>query len=212
MEILLAQATKVEQTAQQVAFFDPNYLNIQYFFNLVPTFFKWLFSISGGAFLDGTYIDKSSLENIFLFFSAILIWGIVFSLWKIRNVRKTEGAKWSDIHITALESLSKTEHNRTWAEILDRLDSFNESDWRRAILSADTMLDEMLEKMGYHGETIGERLKTVEESDFLTLDNAWEAHKVRNRIAHEGEFVLTKREARRVIDLYKEVFEEFHFI
>jgi hypothetical protein len=71
----------------------------------------------------------------------------------------------------------------------------------------------MTKKMGYHGDTLGERLNSVEKSDFLTLNLAWEAHKVRNMIAHEGSnYLLTKREAKRVIDLYRQVFEEFEFI
>ena len=99
-----------------------------------------------------------------------------------------------------------------WKEIIDRLDSFNEADWRFAIIKADTMLEEIIDRMGYHGETLGEKLKMIEESDFTTLSQAWEAHKVRNKIAHEGDFVLSKREARRVVELYRQVFEDFHLI
>ena len=142
----------------------------------------------------------------------MLIWGIIYAAWKLRRLHKEDESRRSEIHVSALEAVSKTEHNRTWTLILDRLDSFNESDWRMAIISADTMLEEMLETMGYHGETIGEKLKMIEASDFLTLDKAWEAHKIRNRIAHEGAFVLGKREARRVIALYRQVFEEFRLI
>ena len=109
-------------------------------------------------------------------------------------------------------SRENIEKNERWVRVLEGLDSFNESDWRRAILEADTILDEMTEKMQYPGETLGERLKAVDPANWKTLPQAWEAHKVRNKIAHEGDFVLTKREARRVIDLFREVFEEFEYI
>jgi hypothetical protein len=67
--------------------------------------------------------------------------------------------------------------------------------------------------MGYKGDTLSDKMRQVERSDFTYIDKAWEAHRVRNRIAHEGsDFELTEREARRVIDLYGAVFEEFHFI
>jgi ribosomal protein L14E/L6E/L27E len=63
------------------------------------------------------------------------------------------------------------------------------------------------------GDTLGERLKAVEQSDFDTIDKAWEAHKVRNKLAHEGgDFILTQREAKRIIALYKDVFDEFRMI
>ncbi len=76
------------------------------------------------------------------------------------------------------------------------------------------MLDQMLTKIGYAGVSVGEKLKNVEESDFITLQKAWEAHKVRNRIAHGGatELKLDRREADRVIDLYQQVFAEFYYI
>jgi hypothetical protein len=102
---------------------------------------------------------------------------------------------------------------KRFERILIRLDSEKESDWRLAVLEADVLLDEMVTHMGYHGDSLGERLRSIEKSDFVTLDKAWEAHAVRNRIAHEGAaFPLASREAKRVIGLYEEVFREFHFI
>lgn len=102
---------------------------------------------------------------------------------------------------------------KRFAKVLEHGNSARESDWRLAILEADVLLDEMVTGMGYHGDSLGEKLKAIEKSDFLTLDKAWEAHAVRNRIAHEGAaFVLSAREAKRVIALYEEVFKEFRYI
>jgi transposase len=67
--------------------------------------------------------------------------------------------------------------------------------------------------MPYPGETIADKLKTVEKSDFNTIENAWEAHKARNQVVHAGsDYQLTEREAKRIIDLYRSVFEEFFFV
>lgn len=102
---------------------------------------------------------------------------------------------------------------KRWERILSHASSEKESDWRLAILEADVLLDEMITNMGYRGDSLGEKLKGIEKSDFTTLDKAWEAHAVRNKIAHEGAaFSLAEREARRVIGLYEEVFREFHYI
>jgi len=85
--------------------------------------------------------------------------------------------------------------------------------WQLAIIEADIILDEMTQAMRVPGENLGERLKNIERSDFFTLDLAWEAHKVRNQIAHAGtSYTLTRREAKRIIDLYREVFHEFGYI
>ena len=100
-----------------------------------------------------------------------------------------------------------------FARVQAHANSSRESDWRLAVLEADVLLDEMVTGMGYHGDSLGEKLKAIEPSDFTTLDKAWEAHAVRNKIAHEGAaFTLTEREAKRVVGLYEEVFREFKFI
>ena len=61
--------------------------------------------------------------------------------------------------------------------------------------------------------TIGEKMKAIEKSDFLSIDLAWEAHKIRNSIAHIGSnFELNEREAKRAIALFETVFREFQII
>ncbi len=103
--------------------------------------------------------------------------------------------------------------NARWENILDGLNSQNENDWRQVIMEADIMLSQLLDNMHLPGETMGDKLKAVEKEDFTTLDNAWEAHKIRNQIAHEGaSFRLTDREAKRVVSLYMTVFEEFGIV
>jgi SH3-like domain-containing protein len=103
--------------------------------------------------------------------------------------------------------------NPRWERVLSHTISQNENDWRLAIMEADIMLGDLLETMSLPGNTIGDKLKAIEKSDFLTLDNAWEAHKVRNLIAHEGmNHKITQKEVNRVIDLYKSVFDEFKII
>ncbi|MDQ3090021.1 MAG: hypothetical protein M3Q24_02625 [bacterium] len=103
--------------------------------------------------------------------------------------------------------------NEKWIQIQNHIESKNPSEWRVAIIEADIMLDDLLKRMGYHGDTLGEKLKAVEKSDFTTLESAWEAHKVRNQIAHQGaNFQINEREARRVISLFENVFREFKII
>lgn len=109
--------------------------------------------------------------------------------------------------------LNNSGENKKWIEIEKHMASMNSSDWRMAILEADILLYEMLEQMGYDGDTIADKLKVIEPSDFNNLDSAWRAHKVRNTIAHEGaSYEMSHEQAKNTIDLYRKVFEEFYFI
>jgi hypothetical protein len=103
--------------------------------------------------------------------------------------------------------------NPKWIQIEKNMQSHNMSEWRVAILEADILLYEMLSQMGYEGNSIGEILKNVDKANFVTLDDAWKAHRIRNIIAHEGaNYELSRDEAERTIRLYKRVFDEFYFV
>ncbi|MFA5652431.1 MAG: hypothetical protein WC933_03650 [Candidatus Paceibacterota bacterium] len=111
------------------------------------------------------------------------------------------------------ESGDSVMENPKWVLITEHINSEDANKWKLAILESDIILSELLESLNLSGEGVGEKLKSVEESDFKTIESAWEAHKIRNAIAHQGsDFLLTKREAKRIIGLYESVFEEFEII
>lgn len=102
---------------------------------------------------------------------------------------------------------------KRWDAVGKHIESDNPNDWKQAILESDVMLDEILTKLGYRGESVGEKLKRAEPADFETLQDAWEAHKIRNRIAHDGSaFDLNHHEAKKTVALYRKVFEEFYYM
>lgn len=108
---------------------------------------------------------------------------------------------------------AQTVTNPRWVQIEKNMQSHNLSEWRVAILEADILLFDMLSQMGYDGTSIGEILKKVDKANFVTLDDAWKAHRIRNIIAHEGaNYELSRDEAERTIRLYKRVFDEFYFV
>lgn len=87
--------------------------------------------------------------------------------------------------------------------------SDNPNDWKLAIIEADIILEDALKQKGYPGASLGERLKSISSEQLNSLQDAWEAHKIRNRIAHDGaDFVLTKRIAQETITRYQKVFSE----
>ena len=103
--------------------------------------------------------------------------------------------------------------NKKWEKVLKYANSDDASDRRLSIIEADVMLEELLRTIGYNGESVGEMLKSVDKNEFLTIEDAWEAHKVRNAIAHSGgDFPLNERETKRVIALFEKVFKEFQVI
>jgi len=153
--------------------------------------------------------------GISIVISVLLIIGIITAVEGIKHIRKKENALY-DLHVEiAYDENVKGNPTLTkkWQSVMTHVDSPNASDWRQAIIEADIILGEILTKMKYAGEGIGEQLKGADKADFKTLGEAWEAHKIRNQIAHEGsDFAMSQHEAKRVINLYRQVFEEFFYI
>jgi hypothetical protein len=159
-------------------------------------------------FLLWFYSSVSFFEFLSVFISLCLAVGIFYIIGRLKKVKEAERALLYPT-LTQIE----TDVNPKWQKILSHIESANQSDWKLAIIEADIMLGDVLDNLHLPGETIGDKMKAVEKSDFSTIDNAWEAHKVRNQIAHEGsDFALSAHEARRVIGLYQTVFEEFQVI
>ncbi|MBX4215864.1 hypothetical protein KW797_02870, partial [Candidatus Parcubacteria bacterium] len=202
--------------------FEPRFLNLDYFFNLIYLFVLWVYQTVDhylfGGILGSGYGSATStpgiggegpaftftpafslLHSLLSFFAVIFLFVIIYCLVRLYEIREEDKDK-----IAAIIPLPPVEQpkNERWQVVQEHIDSANPAAWRLAILEADNMLDEMVRRMGYRGENLGERLKVVEPSDFESIQSAWEAHKVRNRVAHEGsEFPLSQREARRIIAL-----------
>ncbi|MEE8131566.1 MAG: hypothetical protein V3T98_00755 [Candidatus Paceibacterota bacterium] len=97
---------------------------------------------------------------------------------------------------------------RKWEKLLEKIKSGDERDLRLAIIEADGLVDEILIRHGHPGKDMGERLKSIHPSEIENLDDLWEAHKIRNRIAHETEFHLTPAEAKRIISIYHKTLKD----
>lgn len=103
--------------------------------------------------------------------------------------------------------------NPKWKLIEEHIESNDASKWKLAILEADIILSEELDNLGLIGDGVGEKLKNIDSAKLSHIEEVWEAHKIRNAIAHQGsDFILTQREAKRVIRLYESVFKELKII
>jgi|SRR5665213_31464 len=152
------------------------------------------------------------LVAVSLILSILLIALMAYSIFRTFEIRKHEReALVAAAHPVAAHDVSRTQLR--WNRIIEESESGDEKRWRLAILEADIMLNELLDINGYRGETMADKMKQVDRMNFRTIDLAWEAHKVRNKIAHEGSaHLLNEREAKRVIGLYDQVFREFKLV
>lgn len=160
--------------------------------------------------LDSAFLALIHFVRDLITLTALILLGIyVYAKLGWKDAAQKYEKKFEDAFIPPVESEVK---NTRWSIISAHMESGNPSEWRLAILEADNMLFELLQTLPYEGTTVGEKLTNANTANFKTHSDAWEAHKVRNKIAHDGAaFELSEREAQRIIALYRNVFEEFNF-
>jgi len=180
-------------------------LNIEYIF-------LKMYQLITGGFSGGGFLK--TIDSVISFiFSIVALFFITVIIYVLVRKYEMRGEKAKSIQEPLKADIEVFKKNDRWQKVLDHVHSDNPSDWRLAIIEADNILEEMVTKIGYKGENLGEKLKSVEPSDFNTLQEAWQAHKVRNKIAHEGlNFQIDHREAKRVVAQFEKVFKEFEYI
>lgn len=118
------------------------------------------------------------------------------------------------IAIIILVVISKTGHSskhdvegnrQQMAEYEKLATSTRESDRHMAVVRADSLLGKALETHGLAGATMGERMK---KASFSNADSVWAAHKLRNRIAHESNVMVTTDGARRAMAGFKQAMKD----
>ena len=191
---------------------------------IVSTFGFDIFAVIGGlfggektaSFFSGNGI-LSFLDSLWSFFVVLsyIVTIIMIVIYVFAAVRRNLYLGLMTQELRDQEQLYEEQFggsakNNRLQDVLLHSSSDNPNDWRLAIIEADIILDDTLKKRGYVGKSLGERLKSISNGQLESLNDAWEAHKVRNRIAHDGaDFVLTKRIAEETISRYQRVLKEF---
>ena len=155
------------------------------FWFLLSKFITILFSILSGGFLIYAYRKTS--------------WMRVSALASLKE-------------FSNMKSFEESESERKWQNIKQRLEKDWASESKLAIIEADKLLDGMLKRMGYGGESMGDRLKQVDKDTLPNLDDVWTAHKTRNDIVHDPDYQFSSRSARIAIDTYEKAFEHLRNI
>ena len=166
--------------------------------------------LQGSGIAESFTAFVSTLKTIATIISMIALAIAVYSFVRISEMSKEESAK---LGLALSWESERSQKNVRWERVEHYMTSLNPSDWKIAILEADNILDEIVERMGYKGTTLGERMKNIAASDFPYLEEVWGAHKLRNTLAHKGtDLALSRSEAEQAINIYHRVFKELGYL
>ena len=146
------------------------------------------------------------LKILFIVAALILLGFIIFALAKTSWLKKL--LIWDLVEFFSFRPYGVRKVVKAWAKITARLETGLESEYKLAVIEADSMLNDILKRMGFGGETLGERLEKLTTVTLSNLEQIWETHKIRNNIVHDPDYRLTLDEARRVLGIYEQALRD----
>ena len=151
-----------------------------------------------------------SLKIISFIISSLLLIAVVFLIFQIRKqIKKSLEIIAESV---AAPGLPKKALTKKWQSILDKLAKDDENGYKLAVIEADKVFDDLLKRIGYQGEDMGERLRQLTPAQTANLDEIWQAHKLRNQIVHEPDFKLTHSQAERAVEIFQRALEDLEAI
>ena len=104
-------------------------------------------------------------------------------------------------------TLDVEKYRTRWMTIEQQLKRDEVMTYHMSVLNADTLLGQALKEKGIQGETMGERMKQMQQK-WSNANSVWTAHKLRNQIAHEPEVKLDYNNARRALASFKQALKD----
>ena len=150
-----------------------------------------------------------TIRTVFIIISALLFTAIVIFILRTSWLRHRAIEDLTEF--VSYRPLEKGKSLKRWSAIEKKIAAGTEDDYKLAVIEADNLVDEVLEKMDIKGDTIEDRLKQVDSVILKNIDDVWEAHKVRNNVVHDPDYQLTLERAKETIELYREALKNLGF-
>lgn len=144
------------------------------------------------------------LKIIFIVIGALFLLGIIFLLLKNSWLKRRFLEDWTEFFIYRPFGVKKT--FKQWAKVLKRLETGKEADYKLAVIEADGLLNDILKKMGYKGETMAKILEQLDATILPNIEQIWKVHKIRNNVVHDPDYELSLEDARKVLEIYEKTF------
>ena len=129
-----------------------------------------------------------------MFAAIVIVGGLLFAFM---SFSKHGGKKHLDID----------RYRTKWLAIEQQLIKGNVASYSMAVINADKLLDQALGEKGLRGQTLAESLKSGAKL-FTNRNKVWAAHKLRNRISHDADAVVSYEEARYALSGFKQALKD----
>ncbi|GEM_PF-482656 len=99
---------------------------------------------------------------------------------------------------------------KKWQKITDRVkEAGTESDYKLSIMEAETMFIDVLEEMGYSGDSLEERLEQLSPGVLPNKKEILKAHEIRNSVARDPNYEVDLEQAQKVLSIFEKGLRSF---
>ena len=163
------------------------------------------------------YVNNLGIQNMLFWARVVLapvafffVFFIIFALIKSSFLYYL---LWLDLReVVTFRAFGLRRMAQRWERALARLETANEAEYKLAIIEIDSMIDEAIRRLGFGGQNLEERLQNVSPAVLSNLAELKDAHRVRNNIVHDPNFLLSLDQARRVMGVYEQSLKELDLI
>ena len=101
---------------------------------------------------------------------------------------------------------------KRWSKINKRIESGSKTEYKMAVIEADDALKDVLVKMKYEGDFLGDILKQVNIRVLPSVEEVKKAHEIRNKIIRDPDYSLTQEQTKNILKIYHQAFRELEMI
>ncbi|MFO7807546.1 MAG: hypothetical protein R6V40_03970 [Candidatus Moraniibacteriota bacterium] len=156
-------------------------------------------------FLEQSYLFRAFkfLLGFYLIVMFLTLLGVLFRIGKPYYTVLMTGSGYK---------LSPGKFQKKWNKVRERVAGDNPSEWKAAVLEAGQMLNEVLKIIGYEGDNLGQKLVNMLPEHLDNLEDVKKANEVKNKIAKDESYELSREEAREVVDVFGEALSFFEAV
>ncbi len=148
------------------------------------------------------------LKVVSIVASVFLFVGIVYTIIRLNLISRFK----TKVETFILCGKAQEKLFKKWQKIVKKVKSKTETDQKLAVIEADNFFDNILKKVGYFGQDMGQRLKQITPSQIKNIDDIWKAHKIRNNIVHDSDYKLNREQAEKSVNAYEKGLKELEVL
>ncbi|MEK7510127.1 MAG: hypothetical protein AAB567_01035 [Patescibacteria group bacterium] len=173
----------------------------------MDTILQLVSQINSPAIQDKLIFVKIPFILVGVLFAAMIIFGMFGTSWRHFSFFVDIG-EFVSFRPYGFRKIGK----KRWREIVRRVETGNETQYKLAVMEANTLLDDALKKLNIRGETLDDRLGNLSPMMVPNLADLQEVQRIRNNIVYDPSYRLSLLEAKKLLERYEIAFRALDLI